>query len=411
MAHVLVAGAGIGGLTAALALARVGATVTIFERAVRLEEVGAGLQLSPNATRILARLGVLDAVADRAFRPDGIRVRGARNGQPLAFMSLRDAEQRWGAPYLVIHRADLQATLQAAVAAEPAIALHLGTALAGFGIAATGVAATVKQGNITRAVEGDALIGADGIRSTVRARLVDGEDPPRETGRTAWRALVPAEAVDPMFRAHETGLWLGRDAHLVHYPLNRGRHINIVAITREPSGAAPADLWSAPGDAALIRAGFARWHTSARALIAAAPGWTTWPLSDRAPLAAWHAGPVALLGDAAHPILPFLAQGSAQAIEDAAALAEAFAATRDLPQAFANYSRARQARAAQVQETSRQLGRIYHLAGPAAAARNAGMRLLGGRRLLARYDWLYGASTSARVTSRTTTDYADSSRI
>lgn len=391
MPHILIAGAGIGGLTAALALARVGATVTIIERTPELVATGAGVQLSPNATRILARFGLLDAVRARALAPTGIRVRAARGARTIAYMPLDDAERRWGAPYLVLHRGDLQDSLRAAVAAEPAVTLQLNTGLAGFGVSADGVTATVKQQQITRAIHGDALIGADGIRSTVRGRLADADDPPRETGRTAWRALVPTAAVDPAFHAPETALWLERDAHLVHYPLDGGRRINVVAIIREPRAADPADLWSAPGDPNVIGERFGGWHKTARSLIAAAPSWTTWPLFDRAPLAAWNAGPVALLGDAAHPILPFLAQGAAQAIEDAAAVATAISATRDLASAFAIYSAARQARARRVQETSRHLGRLYHLGGAAAAARNAGMRMLGGRRLLARYDWLYGA--------------------
>lgn len=397
MPHILIAGAGIGGLTAALALAKVGAAVSVLEPTAVLEEAGAGLQISPNAGRILMRLGLLDALAAVSFSPAGIRVRSARSGRALSFMPLRDAERRWGAPYLVAHRADLQRVLLTAVTAEPAIDLHLGTALAGFGTTEDGVAVTVKQGLLKRAFEGDALIGADGVRSAVRARLVgDGADPPLETGRTAWRALVEADAVDPIFRAAETGLWLGRDAHLVHYPLRDSRHVNVVAITRDTTGTDARDLWSAAGDPEVIKARFAAWSAAPRGLIAAAGAWKTWPLFDRAPLPAWNAGPIALLGDAAHPILPFLAQGAAQAIEDADALAAAVAGTRSMPDALARYSQNRLARATKVQETSRQLGRIYHLAGPAALARDAAMRLLGPRRLLARYDWLYASASNKR---------------
>ncbi len=405
--HVLIAGAGIGGLTAALALARIGARVTVLERAEALAEIGAGLQLSPNATRILAWLGLLEAVAARAARPSGIRVRAGRGGRILSTLSLADAERRWGAPYLVARRADLQAVLAAAAAAEPTITLELGTALAGFGTTETGVAVTTARGLVKRALTADALVGADGVRSTVRGRLVAGPaDAPTETGRTAWRALVPLDAAPAALRTAETSLWLGRDAHLVHYAVGNPARINVVAIirdaighdattrnatTRESTAADPDATWSRPGDPAILAARFAAWHPDARALIAAAPAWTTWPLHDRAPLPAWNAGPVALLGDAAHPILPFFAQGAAQAIEDAAALAAAVAASRDMPTALAAYSAARLARATRIQATSRELGRIYHLAGPAAAARDIAMKLAGPGRLMARYDWVYGA--------------------
>lgn len=386
---VLIAGAGIAGLASALALARIGIASTVLEQAPALAEIGAGLQLSPNATRILARLGLLEALERDTFRPSGIRVRDARD-RTLSFLPLDDAERRWGAPYLVARRAVLQRVLQEAASAEPAITVHLGTALAGFGTMPTGVTATAKHGALARSFTADILIGADGVRSTVRRKLVAADsDLPRETGRTAWRTTVAAADLHPELRGKETGLWLGRDAHLVHYAL--GDAVNVVAITRDDPATASGELWARPGDAAAIRTRFSRWHPAARALIAAAPVWTGWPLFERTPLSAWNAGPVALVGDAAHPILPFLAQGAAQAIEDAAALAGALAATRDLPAALAGYSAARVARATRVQRSSQELGRVYHLAGPAAAARDVGMRLIGPRRLLERYDWLYGA--------------------
>ena len=399
---ILIAGAGIGGLTAALALSRVGLDVVIIERAQHLAAIGAGLQLSPNATRVLRRLGVLDAIAAKATRPAGIRVRSARSGRVLAYMPLEDAERRWGAPYLVALRADLQTVLADAVEADPGISLRLGTELAGFAMTAQGVKASLRHGAITRTLDADALIGADGIRSTVRARLAAGSaDVARETGRTAWRALVDATAVSPARPSAETGVWLGRDAHLVHYPVEGGRLINVVAITREGTPSDPDATWAKPGDAAVVRSRFADWHATAQALVAAAPSWTTWPLFDRAPLAKWSAGPIALLGDAAHPVLPFLAQGAAQAIEDAAALAEACASTPAIAEAFDRYSRARRPRAARVQDASRRLGRVYHLGGAAALARNATMSLVGGGGLLARYDWLYGHTSPDHVTERT----------
>ena len=391
MTHVLVAGAGIGGLAAALALAQGGSSVTIIERADALAEVGAGLQISPNASAILGRLGVLDSLRHKACAPRAIRVRSARSAATLSLMPLETAEARWGSPYLVVHRADLQNALLEAVRRRPEVSLHMGTALAGFGTTAEGVSVTAKAQRLTRSFKADVLIGADGVRSGVRARLVEASDAPRETGRMAWRALIPASSVGPTFTNGETGLWLGRDAHLVHYPLRGGAVVNVVAVLRETR--APNEQgssWAMPGEPAVIARHFAGWHALARGLIAAAPAWQYWPLFDRAPLPAWNAGPVALLGDAAHPILPFLAQGAAQAIEDAAALAQALAqGEASVAARLARYSAQRIERATRVQAEARRLGRIYHLAGPAALARNLAMRALGSRRLLQRYDWLY----------------------
>jgi len=340
---------------------------------------------------VLRDLGLIEAFRAVAVAPRGIRVRAARTAAELAFLPLDQAEARWGAPYLVAHRADLQGVLAEAVSREPSIALHLGVALAGFGATASGVSVTAKQGALTRAFQADALIGADGVRSSVRARLVQGtSDAPTETGRVAWRALVPAEGLDRIIAGADTGLWLGRDAHLVHYPTRGGAWVNVVAVLQEPAlDPAQEDIWATPGDDAVIAARFSRWHPAARRLVAAAPSWLRWPLFDRAPLAAWNAGPVALLGDAAHPVLPFLAQGAAQAIEDAAALAVALSRQGPIAARLAAYSLARQARALRVQEAARNLGRVYHLAGPAALARDIAMRALGPTRLLARYDWLY----------------------
>lgn len=386
--HVVIAGAGIGGLTAALALARTGTRVTLLERAALIEDAGAGLQLSPNASRVLADLGVLDRLRG-AVSLVQLHVRRARDAATLAVLPLgSEAERRWGAPMLVAHRADLQRALLEAVALAPGIKLRAGVALSGYAANQQGV--SIACCGREAAIAADALIGADGLNSQVREQLWPGGKT-LYSGRTAWRALIEADQAPAFARTLETSLWLGAKAHLVHYPVRGGALVNVVAIVGDGwRGPASADLWAEDGDAAVVAARFASWHISARALIAAAPAWRKWPLFDRPPLARWSAGRVAVLGDAAHPMLPFLAQGAAQAIEDAAALGRAFAGTADVPSALAAYSASRAPRAARVQQASRRQGQIYHLSGPGAVARDLALAWLGPQKLAARSDWLYG---------------------
>jgi salicylate hydroxylase len=397
--HALIAGAGIGGLSAALCLARAGWRVSVFESANELEEVGAGLQLSPNASAILRKLNVIERLTGKSLAPDSIRVRRASDGATLSLMPLNGAERRWGAPYLLAHRADVQRALLDAVADEPSIKLHTGVAVTGFATGPNGVVAELREGPRRLEAPGDCLIAADGSRSSLRAKLLPGSaDALTFSMRTAWRALIQADRVAPDALRRESCLWLGRRAHLVHYPLRGGAVVNVVAIVEE-SEPPVSESWSHRGDPAVLAARFVSWHRSARALIGAAREWRRWPLLDRDPLPVWTADRVALLGDAAHPMLPFLAQGAAQAIEDAAALGAALGrnsvrdgalqAARDIPRALAAYAAARRARADRVQQESRIQGRVYHLFGASAFARDTTFRALGGERMLARYDWLY----------------------
>lgn len=395
--HVIIAGAGVAGLTAALALARHGHRITILERAHVIEEIGAGLQLSPNATAIYREIGVLERILRFALAPEILRVRRGRDAVEIMSLPYGPlAEVRWGAPHLVIHRADLQRVLLEAAAANPAISIRTGTAALGFAASESGVQVGGRMGGANVRFDGDLLIGADGLNSAVRERLGLGEeDRPIYSGRTAWRAVLPAAAAPREALTLETNLWLGPKAHLVHYPLRGGEAVNIVAIVEDQwqrgEDAGPAEeFWRQPGEARRIRGRFLGWSRQARALIEAVDEWKRWPLFDRVPARRWSVDRVVLMGDAAHPVLPFLAQGACLAVEDAAALAKALASSDgDVNKAIAHYERMRLPRAAEMRLASRRQGAIYHLSGPFAYVRDIVMARLPRERLMARLDWIY----------------------
>jgi salicylate hydroxylase len=385
--NVIVAGAGIGGLTTALMLARSGFRVLLLEQARRLEETGAGIQLSPNATRVLIGLGLGERLRADASAPQAIAVKTATGGN-LTRVPLGDAvEQRYGAPYWSIHRADLQAALLDAVHATPDIALRLDSRVEDFVVHANGVSVGCRRGTAATQELCVALICADGLWSSLRTRL--GFRGPQFTQRTAWRAMLPADAVDEEFRIDEVQLWLGRNAHIVHYPVKSGALINVVAIVTDQWAETG---WGAEGARDELLAHYSAWNWAApaREFLALPSRWHKWALYDLPPLDRWSDGPVTLLGDAAHATLPFLAQGAAMAIEDTAVLADCLAREpADPSAAFRRYARARRRRTARVQRAARSNGRIYHQAAGEALARNLFLRLAGGKMLLRRYDWLY----------------------
>jgi salicylate hydroxylase len=394
---VIIAGAGIGGLTAALALAQRGFEITVLEVADRLEEVGAGLQLSPNAARVLIALGIAERLKPHVVVPEHLVVRNARSGRLLAQGPLgATSAQRYGAPYWVIHRGDLQAGLCAAVAATPGITLRLGCKVESVTAEPDGVVVSASQQSQPLAARAQALIAADGLWSTLRQQLGH-RTAPRPAGQTAWRTLVPVEAAPNSVRAPAVNLLLGADAHLVHYPVKAGRMINVVAIVdddwREPG-------WSTPGalHELLDRFSAEHWHASARDLLAASERWQKWALFDCPPLASWGTiwgnGRVTLLGDAAHPMLPYLAQGAAMAIEDAAVLSACLDRNPDVPAALRTYEASRLPRTARVQRDASRNAAVYHMSGAAAVLRSLALMAMGGERLISRYDWLYGWRSS-----------------
>jgi salicylate hydroxylase len=390
---VIIAGAGIGGLTAALALAQRGFEVTLLEAAGRLEEVGAGLQLSPNAARVLVALGIAERLKPHIVVPDHLAVRNARSGRLLAQGPLgATSAQRYGAPYWVIHRGDLQAALCEAVAATPGITLKLGSKVENVTAEPDGVAVSASQGSQPLTVRAHALIAADGLWSTLRQQLGH-RTVPRPAGHTAWRTLIPIEAAPKSAALLAVNLWLGADSHLVHYPVKAGRMINVVAIVdddwREPG-------WNTPGEPRELLDRFSAedWHASARDLLAASERWQKWALFACPPLASWGTtwgnGRVTLLGDAAHPMLPYLAQGAAMAIEDAAVLAACLERNPDVPAALRTYEASRLPRTARVQRDASRNATVYHMSGAAGVLRSLALMAMGGERLISRYDWLYG---------------------
>lgn len=381
----LIAGGGIGGLTAGLALARQGIASEILERSHFAEETGAGIQLGPNATRVLAALGALDAVERHAFRPDAIVIHDGVTGRKLTAMPLgRAVEERYGAPYLTLRRADLHAGLRATLAREPRATLRTGFELQAIDAqSGDGVLARARDGSETRAA---CLIGADGIWSALRP-LINPGAALRFTGATAWRVQVPRASVPARFAEPVVGLWIGPGAHLVHYPVGGGGDLNIVAVT---AGGGGGQGWNEPGNAAHMRASFASWSGDAKALLERVEPWRGWSLYRLTGLRRWSEGPLTLLGDAAHPVLPHLAQGAALAIEDAAVLAAALASTPDDPTAaFRRYELQRRPRAARVRRASRRFGLLYHLGFPLAGARNFILARRREETALRRFDWLY----------------------
>lgn len=385
--HLVVAGAGIGGLTAALALAQAGYKITILERAAAIEEVGAGVQLAANATRCLKALGVYERVRAVAVEPTRFAVIDGRSGRRLTSAPMgASAEARFGGPFLVIHRADLQNALAQAAREHPAIDIRLGRRIDGFTALPDGIAVQAENGEASESVHARALIGADGLRSAVRGRLHPGVAPSFR-GRAAWRATIPLATLPSHLTDPVTRLWLGPGAHLVSYPVKAGTAINLVAITpdtRKTHG------WGLPAAPQELLSHYADWGTDAQALLAAPQGWLRWALFDLDPLPAWGAGPVTLLGDAAHAMCPFLAQGAAQAIEDAVIVAACLKAGTDIPASLRRYEALRQPRTARIQTAARGMDRIYHLAGPARIARDLVMRARTGEAVLERYRWIYG---------------------
>jgi 2-polyprenyl-6-methoxyphenol hydroxylase-like FAD-dependent oxidoreductase len=382
---VVIVGAGIGGLTTALAVARAGFAVVICERAAELTEIGAGIQLSPNAGRILAGLGLDDAIAAAAIEPPAIDVRNGVSGAMIVSIPVAMFRERYGFPYRVIHRADLQAVLVAAVRKTADIKLMLGATIAD--VLPRGRELLVKlRGKRNELVRAVAIVGADGVWSTTRERITGALDA-EPTGRTAWRTVIPYDNAPETLAADRVGLWVGQSAHLVHYPIARGAAINVVAIVEEQWD---KQGWNARGDYRRIAERFNTWSAEVRAIVTAPQSWQKWAINAVDPTGSWSEGATTLLGDAAHAMTPFLAQGAAMAIEDAAVLADCLAASPgNAAAALAAYEAERKPRVARVWNAAKRTGERYHFAAPLAGIRDLALRLIGPRLVLAQNDWIY----------------------
>lgn len=389
--QVLIAGGGIGGLAAALAASRAGWEVRLYEQAGAFAELGAGLQLGPNATRILLGWGLGSALEAVAAFPESLRVCRAQDGREVGRLPLGErSRKRYGAPYATVHRADLHALLLSGAEGRSTIHLNLNARADGFLDTPEGVQLSLLDGH---RVEGDALIGADGLWSALRPQAL-GDDAPGLTGHLAYRTLLRQADLPAALRSQNVQVWLGPRMHAVAYPVRSGALLNFVVFVEGPVPEGLND-WDHSALAEDVQSAVARQCEALRSLVEAAPSWRLWALSDRPPLQGpdqMAAGRLALLGDAAHPMLPYLAQGAGMAIEDAAELGRCLApvskASSDVPLALRRYAVQRWQRNARVQARARRNSEIFHATGMMRFGRDVSMRLLGAR--LLDMPWLYG---------------------
>ena len=387
--RVVITGGGIAGLTAALAFARHGHEVRLLERADRFEDIGAGLQISPNAMKAFEALGLERQLLEIGDHPQSLDMRSGLSGATIFSIPMGAAGTvRYRSPYLHVHRPDLVSVLEESVRRHPEIKIEFGVGVEGYQASCDRPAVLIGSG---RKVEGDLLVGADGVRSAFRRQMI-GPDAPRFTGCRAWRFTVPVSAVDPLFAKSAATVWVGPHRHLVTYRIARGQLLNVVAVTE--GGAAAAETWVAEGERSELSREFETWVEPIRTLVSESPRCHVWGLFDRAPLNAWSEGRAVLIGDAAHPMPPFQAQGAAMGIEDAFALAACIGPhSEDVVAALKHFVVLRRDRTARMLKSSRFNQKLFHLSeGPAQLGIHALLRaahtLVPGF-VRSRQDWIY----------------------
>jgi salicylate hydroxylase len=385
----LIAGGGIGGVTAALCLLDAGIDVELYERSSVFNEVGAGIQISPNGVKVLERLGVRDELDAAAFRPEALEMRTGPSGVRIFSIPMRDeAVRQYGAPYYHVHRADLISILSKALRARAPNAVHMDKEVQNY--AQLGDSVTLTFTDNTRA-QGDVLIGADGIHSAIRAQML-GPTPARFTGNIAWRVVIPAASLPRNLVPPTACVWVGPGRHAVTYYLRRGELVNFVGVVERDGW--QNESWTERGDKSDLAADFKGWATPVTSIIDQATDCYRWALFDRDPLEEWCRGRVTLLGDACHPMLPFLAQGAVMSIEDAWVLSRQLKAASDIPAALKSYEAARKPRTSKVQRGARNQMGLYHKQGLAAQLSTYGPMWLAARAMPSfvhsRNDWIYG---------------------
>ena len=361
----IIAGGGIGGLGAALALAQKGFPVHVLEQATEFKEIGAGIQLGPNVFTPFKKLDLRERILEDVSIPTGLEMRDALTGDLVTRMPLgEDLRKRFGDTYAVIHRADLHAIILEACRKQNNITLETNARVRDFDDKGDGVVVSMEDG---RNVSGRAMIGGDGMWSKTRQKIV-GDGKPRVSGHIAYRAVLPVAEVPQHLYSPDVTLWGGEKTHLVHYPLRRGELFNLVAVFHSDRY---EEGWNTFGDTDELNLRFAQAAPQVKELLAKIETWKMWVLCDREPVANWSQGRATLLGDAAHPMLQYLAQGACMAIEDAVTLGAALRAQPDdIPAAFRAYQQARYLRTGRVQLTARFYGEIYHASGVMRELRN-----------------------------------------
>jgi salicylate hydroxylase len=388
----IIAGGGIGGLAAALACGQAGARPQVLERAATFSEVGAGIQMGPNVTRTLHAWGLAEDLKEIGFVPRKLDAKDTQTGQIIGTLRLGQRSlDTYGAPYFTVHRADLHRVFLKKIMSSGQAELRLDSEVQGLQQNADGIqiSGTNLPASLTELSKSAAMVGADGLWSKTRQFVVP-PTAPRVTGLLAYRALVPMQSIPEKLRLQDVNVWVGPRVHAVLYPVKCGEYLNLVVVVQGPPPAS-LDDWDHAGNKQDLEAAMGPIHVDLRNMLAAVPAWRLWPLCDRPPIKGPHEmakGRIALLGDAAHPMRPFLAQGAGMAIEDAAELARSWArADLQVEDRLQMYAQARWARNAQVQQRSIRNGQIFHLQGPLRWGRNAAMKLLGEP--LMDVPWLY----------------------